>query len=156
MSTEETKATVRRLLEEVWNEGILDAVDRYLATEVAEQRASTGRGYSPETIKEGVAAFRSAFPDIRVTIDDVIAEGDKVAYRATWRGTHQGEFRDSSPTGESIVITGIGILHLADGQIVESWGNVNSDQESLPEVVQRLTSGDSDQARGLRWRFPPT
>jgi predicted ester cyclase len=156
MSTEERKDTVRRLLEEVWNEGDLDAVDKYLATDAAEQRAPTGREYSPEAIKEDVAAFRSAFPDIRVTIDDVIAEGDKVAYRATWRGTHQGEVRGISPTSEPIAISMTGIVRLAGGKIVENWGNVNSDQESLPEVVQLLTSGDSDQARGLRWRFPPT
>ena len=156
MSTEENKDKVRSLLEEVWNEGDLDAVDEYLATEVAEQRAPTGRGYSPEAIEEDVAAFRSAFPDIRVTIDDVIAEGDKVAYRATWRGTHQGEFRDISPTSESIVITGIGILPLADGKIVESWINTSFDQDQIPDMVRLSDQSPEGQSlEDLRAFWPP-
>jgi steroid delta-isomerase-like uncharacterized protein len=166
MSTEETKVTVHRILEEVWNEGRLDAVDRYLATDVTGGQASTEREYSPEAIKEFVAAFRSAFPDVHVTIEDVVAEGDKVAFRATWRGTYQGGLRNISNishTGESIVITGIGILRLADGKIAESSINTSVDQDRVPEMVQRppQIAGDSGPIevrpqsswRGLRW--PP-
>jgi predicted ester cyclase len=144
MSAREIEATVRRIVEEVWNEGNLNAIDKYLpwdsvneylARDLAEQQASTGQGVSPEAIeehvaaiKERVAAFRRAFPDIHVTIDDVITEGDRAAFRATWRGTHQGEFMKISPTGVSITITGIGFLRLADSRIVDSSMNISVEQ----------------------------
>jgi predicted ester cyclase len=144
MSARELDATVRRIINEVWNEGNLsaidkylpwDSVDEYLAWDLAEQQASTGQGVSPEAIEEHVAAikervtaFRSAFPDIHVTIDDVITEGDTAAFRATWRGTHQGEFMNISPTGVSIAITGIGFLRLADSRIVDSSMNISFEQ----------------------------
>jgi predicted ester cyclase len=145
MSAREIKATVRRIVEEVWNEGNLSAIDKYLPRDsvdvylgdLAEQQASTRQGVSPEAIeehvaaiKERVAAFRSAFPDIQVTIetDDVITEGDKAAFRATWSGTHQGEFMNISPTGGSIAITGIGFLRLDDSRIVDSSMNISLEQ----------------------------
>jgi len=157
MPTEGTKATVRRILEEVWNEGNLDAVDKYLATEyVAEQQATTGQGDSPEAIKEYVATFRSAFPDIHVTIEDMIAEEDKIAYYATWRGTQQGEFRGISPSGASIVIRGIGILRLADGKIVESSINTSFDQDQGPDAEAPLTSLTRIEDFGFQSiRWPP-
>ena len=67
--------------------------------------------------------FRSAFPDFHVTIEDQIAEGDRVATRWTMRGTHEGEFRGISPTGKQITVTGIGIFRFSDGKVVESWDN---------------------------------
>jgi steroid delta-isomerase-like uncharacterized protein len=155
MSTEETKATVRRIIEEVWNEGDLDAVDRYLAMDVVEQLAPTGQRISPEAIKEDVAAVRSAIPDIHVTIEDVITEGDKVAFLATWRGTHQGEFRGTSPTGESIVVTGIGILRLADDKIVGSSMNTRFDLAQMPDAKSLRTSPrpKGDDPKDIKW--PP-
>ncbi len=155
MSTEETKATVRRIIEEVWNEGDLDAVDKYLATDAVEQQAPTEQEISPEAIKEDVAAVRSAFPDIHVTIDDVITEGDKAAFLATWRGTHQGEFRGISPTGESIVVTGIGILRLADDKLVESSMNIGFDLAQMPDAESLRTSLIREDFGFQAMRWPP-
>jgi steroid delta-isomerase-like uncharacterized protein len=155
MSTEETKATVRRITEEVWNEGDLDAVDKYLATDVVDQQAPMGQEISPEAIKENVAAVRSAFPDIQVTIDDVITEDDKVAFLATWRGTHQGEFRGISPTGESIVVTGIGILRLADDKLVESSINIRFDLAQMPDAESLRTSLIREDFGFQAMRWPP-
>jgi steroid delta-isomerase-like uncharacterized protein len=142
MSTRVTKADIHRILEEIWNKGNLDEIDEYLATDLVEQRAPSAQEISSEAIKKDVAAFRSAFPDIHVAIEDVITEGDQAAFLATWRGTHQGEFRGISPTGESIVITGIGILRLADGKIVESSMKASFDQDQMPDAETLLTLDD--------------
>jgi predicted ester cyclase len=128
MSARELEATVRQILEEVWNEGNLDAIDKYLPWDSADEYPEAIEEHvatNVAAIKESVAAVRSAFPDIHVTIDDVITEGDKAAFRATWRGTHQGTFMNISPTGVSIAITGVGFLRLADSRIVDSSMNMS-------------------------------
>lgn len=75
----------------------------------------------------GIARFRESFPDLRVTVEEMIAEGDKVAYRWTMRGTHQGVYEGIAPTGKAITLTGITILRFADGKIVEDRFESGSD-----------------------------
>jgi steroid delta-isomerase-like uncharacterized protein len=78
----------------------------------------------PEDVKRFMSEFRQAFPDFHSTIEDQIAEGDKVVTRWTMRGTHQGEFRGIAPTGKQITVTGIGIFRFSDeGKVIESWDN---------------------------------
>ena len=77
----------------------------------------------PEDVKRFMGEFRSAFPDFHTTIEDQIAEGDRVATRWTMRGTHEGEFRGIPATGNQISVTGIGIFRFSDGKVVESWDN---------------------------------
>jgi predicted ester cyclase len=67
--------------------------------------------------------FRSAFPDVRATIDDLIAEGDKVVVRSTWHGSHKGDFFGIPPTGKDFTLTAIDIVRVVDGKVVEHWGN---------------------------------
>ena len=69
--------------------------------------------------------FFTAFPDMHVTIEDQIAEGDKVASRLTVSGTHKGDFMGMAPTGKQMMITGIDIVHIKDGKAVERWGNLD-------------------------------
>lgn len=76
----------------------------------------------PEGSKMFVTVYRKAFPDIRFTIDEQIAEGDKVVTRWTGFGTHKGELADIPPTGKSATVTGIGVDRIVNGKIVESWG----------------------------------
>jgi steroid delta-isomerase-like uncharacterized protein len=87
--------------------------------------------------------LRQAFPDLQITVEDQIAEGDKVATRWRGRGTHQGDFLGIPSTGRPMEIAGITIFRLADGKIVESWGNpdnlgmlVQLGVISLPELVE--------------------
>ena len=121
--SEENKAIFRRYVEEVGNEGNLDLADEIFSNYVSHQPDGSALERGPEDVKRFMGEFRSAFPDFHVTIEDQIAEGDRVATRWTMRGTHEGEFRGISPTGKQITVTGIGIFRFSDGKVVESWDN---------------------------------
>jgi steroid delta-isomerase-like uncharacterized protein len=121
--SEENKAIFRRYVEEVGNEGNLDLVDEIFSDYVSHQPDSSVLERGPEDVKRFMGEFRSAFPDFHTTVEDQIAEGDKVATRWTMRGTHEGEFRGIAPTGKQITVTGIGIFRFSDGKVVESWDN---------------------------------
>ena len=77
----------------------------------------------PEAVKRGVTSRRTAFPDIHVTIEDMVAEADKVVARLTFRGTHRGEFKGIPPTEKEVIWTGIWIYRVANGKFVERWHN---------------------------------
>ena len=123
MSAEENKAIFRRYVEEVSNEGNLDLVDEIFARYVSHQPDGHTEERGPEDVKWFIGESHQAFPDFHSTIEDQIAEGDKVATRWTIRGTHQGEFRGIAPTGKQITVTGIGIFRFSEGKVVESWDN---------------------------------
>jgi steroid delta-isomerase-like uncharacterized protein len=114
MSTDDNKRVARRMTDEVWNEGKPDVLDEICAPSYHLH----GTGGIAE-LKRNVAAMRRAFPDLRFTVDEMIAEGDAVASRWTWRGTHLGAFEDIAPTGKALAATGITIFHFADGKIVD-------------------------------------
>lgn len=122
MSIETTKAIARRFFEEIWNRGNLAAADELLAPHVVLHIPG-----QPEADIMGLAAYkvrvitylRTAFPDLQSTIEEMVAEEDKVAVRWTWRATHRGEFWGIAPTGKQIAYEGISILRLADGKIVD-------------------------------------
>jgi steroid delta-isomerase-like uncharacterized protein len=121
--SEENKAIFRRYVEEVGNEGNLDLVDEIFADYVSHQPDGSVLERGPEDVKRFMGEFRSAFPDFHTTIEDQIAEGDRVATRWTMHGTHEGEFRGIAPTGGQIRVTGIGIFRFSEGKVVESWDN---------------------------------
>jgi steroid delta-isomerase-like uncharacterized protein len=126
MSTlEENKALVRRFFEELWNQGNMTVADELLApTHV--HHFPDGDVDGPDGVKQLVSMLRTAFPDFHMRTDDVIAEADKVVMRFTIRGTHQGEGMGSSPTGKVITYTGIDIFRIAEGKIVERWGEIDA------------------------------
>ena len=121
MSTEENKAIVRRDWEETWNKGNLDTVDEIFATTYVGHFLSPEFPPDLEGYKQFINSYRTAFPDIHITIEDEIAEGDKVVTRFTSRGTHKGELMGIAPTGEQVTVTGISIFRIAGGKIVEDW-----------------------------------
>jgi steroid delta-isomerase-like uncharacterized protein len=124
MSTEENKAVVRRGIEEVWNQKNVAIVDEIAAPDyVSHNPAMTTHGL--EQYKQLVMMYFTAFPDIHLTIEDEIAEGDKVVTRVTARGTHQGSFMGIPPTGKQAVVTGIVIDRFANGKTVEAWNNLD-------------------------------
>ena len=120
--SEENKAIVRRALEEMfgqWNLAVADEIyDKDFVGHAAPEEI---RG--PEGIKQFVSMNRSAFPDLQFTIEDQIAEGDKVVTRWTARGTHKGELMGIAPTGKQVAFTGITISRIVDGKAVEGWVN---------------------------------
>jgi steroid delta-isomerase-like uncharacterized protein len=114
MSVEENKAFVQRYVDEPWNKGNVDALDEMCAPNFHLE----GLG-GVEAFKAVVTAFRTSFPDLNFTVEEIIAEGDKVAYRWTSRGTHQGEYEGIAPTGKTVTSTGITIIRIVDGKVVE-------------------------------------
>ena len=125
MSAEENKAIHRRLFEEVLNQGKLDVIDEIIADDYIYHIPGSPDIHGPEGLKQYVSMGRTSFPDIKFTVDDQIAEGDKVVTRFTVTGTHKGEFMGIPPTGVQTTWTGIVIARVADGKFVEAW--VNSD-----------------------------
>ena len=122
--SEKNKAQVRRVIEEIYNRGDLDVVEEVAARDLIIHTASEEiRGH--DGVKRYVAALRAGFPDLRLTIEDQIAEGDMVATRWTARGTHAGEFQGIAPTGREIRVAGTDIDRIIDGKTVECWAQVD-------------------------------
>lgn len=120
MSTEANKAVVRRMFEEAWNRGDLDVVDELLAADARDHRDPDVPSF-PDHLKEMIILHRRAFPDLRYTVEDLIAEGDKVACRLTLTGTHRGTFRGIPPTGRTIAVEQIHIVRVVEGKGREHW-----------------------------------
>lgn len=126
MSTEQNKTIVRQMVEEIFNRGNISRVDEFLASGFVEhEELPPGIPPGREGIKLLTTIFRSAFPDFKATIDDIIAEDDKVVIRMTWSGTHKGEFMGIPPTGKSVSFGVIDIIRIAGGKFVEHWGQMD-------------------------------
>lgn len=119
---DQNKAISRRMFEEIESQGKFAAADEIFATDFV-NHVPMGEMHGPEGAKQLAMMLRNGFPDLHVTIEDQIAEGDKVATRWTARGTHRGEFQGISATGRQMRISGTVISRIADGKIVEQWGN---------------------------------
>ena len=127
VSAEANKALVRRSLEEVFNQGNLDAVEEMFAPDYVLHEPTSGEVEGIEAARHFAATYREAFPDLQTTIEDQVAEGEKVVSRFSGGGTHLGDTQDFGPaTGNRIQITGITIDRFADGKIVEEWTNFDA------------------------------
>ncbi len=121
MSSEQNKVIVRRFYEEVINQNnvaILDELhgDNFVSHDLPSERAA---------LKRFIGGFHAAFPDGHITIDQMIAEGDSVALRATYRGTQTGAFQDIPPTGKAVTVPAQDMYRVVEGKIVEHWGGPN-------------------------------
>jgi predicted ester cyclase len=127
MSTEQNKALFRRFNEEFFNKGNMSLADDLLAPDFVEhEELPPGISRDRQGVKQVATMLRNAFPDFTSTIDDIIAEGDKLVVRATWRGTHKGEFMGISPTGKRVSFGVIDMIRFAGGKCVEHWGQMDS------------------------------
>ena len=124
MLSETNKTLSLRFFDEVWNEGNLAVVDELILKDHVNSGPGTPPGLTPgfEGTKQLVKMYRNAFPDIHFTIDEQIAEGDKVVTRWTAQGTHQAELVGIPATGKSSTVTGIVVDRFVNGKIAESWG----------------------------------
>ena len=126
MSSEENKELVRQMVEEIFTRGNASRVNEFLAPNFIEhEELPPGIPSNREGVKQLTTQLHSAFPDFKATIDDTIAEGDKVVIRMTWTGTHKGEFMGIPPTGKSVSFGVIDIIRVAGGQFVEHWGQMD-------------------------------
>lgn len=134
MSVEENKAIVRRFYEQVMNNGQVELLDELMDAEFDDRgEALFGSLHGREVIRQGIVATRSILPDLHVTIEDMIAEGDMVGVRGLMRCTHQGEWLGITPTGNELTWKGIAMFRLANGRLMQRW--FNSDGLS---IVQQL------------------
>jgi steroid delta-isomerase-like uncharacterized protein len=122
--SEENKALIQRFVEEAFNKGNVDVANEvYASTFIAhDPTIPEGQG-SPEQVKQFVNTYLGAFPDGHTTVEDLISDGEKVAYRWTFRGTHQGELLGIPPTGKQVTITGITINRVSQGKVEEQWNS---------------------------------
>ena len=131
MSTEENKDLMRRWIEGV-NQGNLEVLDELCVPDFVYHNASqTMQGL--EAFKQVLSMYLAAIPDLHLTLEDVIAEGDRVVTRQTYRGTHQGNLMGIPPTGKHVTLTGMAITRIASGNVVEQWAN-NDDLGLLQQL----------------------
>ena len=126
--SEENKALVRRYFEETWDKGNLDLIDELFTTDFVRHSptATEGEVRGQEGFESLVSMYRSALTDLRVSIEDLIAEGDRVVTRWTARGTHQGELMGNAPTGNQTTVRGILVDRISGGKIEEEWADYDT------------------------------
>lgn len=121
MSKENNKALVRRFYEEVFNQKKRAAIDEFSDPNYVDHTAPPGLPAGIEGQKQLIGMYLTAFPDLHLTVEDMIAEGDKVVSRWSGSGTHQGKFMGIPPTGKQGTVTGIEIIRIAGSKFVEHW-----------------------------------
>src|SRR5215212_9864066 len=127
VSAEETKAVARRWFEDFFNSGNLEVTDEIIAPDhVNHDPTLPDIPTGPEGQKQIVNLYRGAFTNAHISVEDQLAEGDRVVTRWTGSGTHQGELMGVAPTGNQVRITGITINRVSGGKIVESWSNYDA------------------------------
>ena len=130
---ENNKAVVRRLIGEVYNEDDLDAVDELVAPDVSNHPAVPEHQHGIDSFKHVMNWVRTFSSDVHYEIDDILAEGDKVAVRMTQSGTHTGSVRGISPTGKRFSVDYVHWFRLADGKVAELWA-VRDDLSRLEQL----------------------
>jgi len=131
--SEQNKALERRMYEEIYNKNNLGAYGQFFATDWVCHPSLPAVPPGLEGMKESHTLMSKAFPDMQVKLEDIVAEGDKVACRWTATATHKGEFMGMAATGKQVTVTGIHIDRIAGGKIVESWN-----YSDMMEVMQQL------------------
>ena len=124
--SEENKAILRRWFDEVWNKGRSEVIEELFAENgiahgLSDDPANPVRG--PRDYRPFYEVFRQAFPNIVIDVEDMVAEGDKVAARCSVRGQHEGDFMGRAATQAPVEITGITIVRIENGKIAEAWNN---------------------------------
>jgi steroid delta-isomerase-like uncharacterized protein len=139
MSLEKNKELARRYQEDVWGKGNLALLDELLAPDFVDHSLPQTMDPSFAGARQAVQGALDAFPDGQWTVEDVIAEGDKVVVRWKMQATHEHAFRGIAPGGKPVTVTGITILRIADGKIAERW--VNWDSLALRQPAETASLG---------------
>jgi predicted ester cyclase len=116
------KALIQRYLDEVWGKGNIAAADQFLAPDYKRYLSPVAEPLHLDGQKQRLAGFRAAFPDIHITMEDMVAEGDYVVFRSTMRATHQGVFQGLPPTGRRVTVTLLDVIRIENGMFIEHWG----------------------------------
>lgn len=122
MSPQDNEKLLERYVEEVWDNGNLDALRDFLAPDYRRHASPTLPPLDLEAQIERLTGFRKAFPDISLTVEDVTAADDRIAFRSTLRGTHEGELAGLPPTGRQITVGLVDLIRVEEGRFAEQWG----------------------------------
>ena len=120
-ATEENKAIVRRLTEEFYNQGNVESAEHFFADTYAHHDPASPHVRDRDGLKQVLRAFLAGCPDLHITIDQLLAEGDMVTKRWTYHATHTGDLSGLPPTGNPITMSGLELFRLDGGKIVECW-----------------------------------
>jgi steroid delta-isomerase-like uncharacterized protein len=121
----DNKTFVRNTTEEIWRTGDAELIDEHMAPGYVLHKPPTGFPPNREGLKAILQAMHGAFPDLRMMVEDVIAEGDKVVQRRVYQGTHKGELFGIPATGKSVNVSQITVSRVADGKFVEEWAETD-------------------------------
>jgi steroid delta-isomerase-like uncharacterized protein len=136
---EQNKTIARRVLDALWNQEDFAFVEEMVASDYDGHSSTVFHG--PDGAAQFVPKLRKAFPDFRFTVEEQIAEADRVATRWTIRGTHEGKFRGVPASGRRVMMTGITIFRVANGKLIEGWTN----EDLLGLMVQIGAMPESEQ-----------
>ena len=137
--SEQNKELARRFYDEVLNTGDVERVSDLCTEDVVDHEAPPEWPAGIEGVKAFVRTFRAAFPDLRVTIEDMLADGDRVAARVRMTGTHQGDFMGVPASGSRVEFETIDIIRIADGKAAEHWGV--TDNMALMQQIGAIAPG---------------
>ena len=119
MQTVDNKTLVQQFFEEIINQRNLAALGQFVSPNAVNHTVPDGL---PQAPNQFLGLHLGAFPDLKVTVEDLLVDGDKVVARVSYRGTHQGAFMGIPPTGKQVTGMGINIFRIANGKLVEHWG----------------------------------
>ena len=119
------EAAVRALFDEAWSAGDFSGLDRILSPDLQFHFGGRSRPMATDRFQGMVTMWRTAFPDLKFVIEDVVSSGDRVAARFTFTGTHQGRLMDLAPTGRTVDVDLMAFFRFADGRIVDMWETYN-------------------------------
>lgn len=145
MTIEENKLVTRRFLEEVVNTGDVSRLADFIAPDCRESNDPTGQAVGLDAMRAHVLGVRQTYPDLHITVEQQIAEGDWVATRLTARGTHLGRWLGMEPTGRQVVITGVNLDRVVGGRIVEHGGAANMLEALLSIGAVRVVGDQQEQ-----------
>jgi steroid delta-isomerase-like uncharacterized protein len=144
MTSQQNKALIHRFYEEVWNNGNLDAADDIFAADYVRHDLRPGNALpGPKGQKRIAADFRAAFPDLRMTVDLMLAEDDLVTARWTTEGTNTGPWAGVPPTGKYVKFSGVNIFRVENGRVVELW-NHRDDLGVMQQLGAPIYAGAKD------------
>ena len=138
------KLVIRRFIDEVVNTGDLEHLAEFVSADCRESNDPTGQAVGLDSMRAHVRGVRTTFPDLRITVEQQIAEGDWVATRVTARATHVGWWLGIKPTGKAVAITGVNLDRVVNGRIVEQGGAANM-FEALLSIGAIQAVGDTQE-----------
>jgi predicted ester cyclase len=151
----EQKNLVRRVYEDILGKGQLNLVDSHISDDYVDHSAPPGIPPNKDGFRQWVQTFRTGFPDLSVTVEQIMAEGDRIATRLTLRGTHQGTFMRVAPTNRAITLKGMAFARVSGGKVAERWsimdlgGLMAQLTQPAAQPAAQAAAGDTDVAKNM-------